>query len=164
MALRLDRAEVGEPLVVDAVPHAQQLEVVALLVAEEGPERLEWDRLAVLTAVEDHLRGHAVVVEVAHRACTSWWPSVFWLRATRWACASVLRIVARTLLTCSANALELAPVPLGTILPQLLLEPWADVRVGRHDDERHALSFHGSPPADARRSRVSVASDCIGVA
>ena len=65
MTLGFHRAEVGEPLVVDVIPDTEQLEVVALLEAQERAERLERNRFAVLAAVEDHLGGHAVVVEIA---------------------------------------------------------------------------------------------------
>ena len=67
VALGLDRAGVGQPLVVDALAGLQQVEVLLDVgAAHEQRVGLERDRLAVLAVVEHHLGGDAVAVEVGH--------------------------------------------------------------------------------------------------
>ena len=147
MALGLDRAEVGQPLVVDVAADGGVLVVDVVLAAHRhGAERRvgddERDRLAVLAAVEDDLGGDAVGVEVAHARVRV---VVAFGRVQR-----VEPAHPALLLDERGEVVEVVEVLLGAVGPQVFAQPRADVGVARDDDDLFA----------GRRCRTALACSC----
>ena len=133
VAFGLDRAEVGQPAVVDALADRRQhrIDVEARVVAQQL--RQERHRFAVLAPVEDHLGGDAVAIHVAQALVDVVVPRGPRVRVAAEAgepsCRSRLPVR-------GDEGVEVVEVRRRAVVAELLLEQRADVGVRRHHDER----------------------------
>ena len=134
VARGLDRAEVGEPLVVDAHPHRREvpIELEARVVAQQL--RKERDRLEVLASVEDHFRRDAVAIHVVQPRVHVEMTSGELVRVGGEAGRGRGPRRARRLVI-RHQRVERFEVASGAVGPQLRAEQGPDVRVGRHDHD-----------------------------
>ena len=133
VAFGLDRAEVGQPAVVDALADRRQhrIDVEARVVPEQL--RQERHRFAVLTPVEDHLGGDAVTIHVAQSLVDVVVPGGPRVRVT--AVADEPSAAAAS--WCAATKASKSSRYAGrAVVAELILDQRPDVGVRRHHDER----------------------------